>query len=143
MAERGAAHVVVDAAPAAVMDVLADFPAYPRWAGPVRSTEVLERGEDRPLSVRFVVDAGVLADTYVLDYVWDGDAAVRWSLREGRVQRDQQGEYRLRPVHGGTHVDYELCVDLAVPVPGFLVRRAQRYIMSTAVESLKQEVESR
>ena len=32
MAEQTTSSIVVDAAPGAVMDVIADFDAYPQWA---------------------------------------------------------------------------------------------------------------
>src|SRR6266566_1020137 len=53
--ERGSAAPRV-----AVMAVIADFAAYPKWASAVRAAEVLgEEPADRASQVRFTLDAGV------------------------------------------------------------------------------------
>ena len=75
MAEQ---HVVDDrdrcAAASAVMSEIADLEAYPEWTGSVRSVEVLSRGRRRTSDpATFVLDAGVIKDTYTLEYTWQGD----------------------------------------------------------------------
>ena len=69
MADRTSSTIVVAAPRGAVMEVIADFAAYPDWATGVRSAEVVETGPDgRPQRVRFVLDAGLIKDSYVLAY---------------------------------------------------------------------------
>ena len=47
------------------------FRQLSRWAGSIKSTEVLATGADgRALRVRFAIDAGVFKDTYELAYIW-------------------------------------------------------------------------
>ena len=41
----------------------------------------------------------------------------------------------------GTRVTYDLVVDLSIPLPGLLKRRATSKIMGTALKELKKEVE--
>jgi hypothetical protein len=80
MADRTTSSIAIATARETVMAVIADFAAYPQWAGAVRSAEVIERDrEGRAALVRFRLDAGMIKDTYVLRYGWDGDAAVRWT----------------------------------------------------------------
>jgi len=127
------------------MAVIADFAAYPQWASAVRSAEVLgEQSAGRASQVRFMLDAGVVKDTYVLGYDWDGDAGVRWHLSEpGTVVSAMDGSYRLADRDGATEATYELTVDLRIPVPGLLKRRAEKTIIDTALKGLKNRVESR
>jgi hypothetical protein len=134
----------VAADPATVMGVIADFGAYPEWATGVRSAEVLQAGADgRPQRVRFRLDAGVIKDSYVLAYEWDGDAAVSWQLAEpGSMVTDMSGAYRLASSGGGTNVSYELAVGTRVPLPGLIRRRAERTIIDAALKGLKARVES-
>src|SRR6202035_4521154 len=82
MAARTSSRIVIAAPRAAVMAVIADFAAYPQWASAVRAAEVLGQEDGGASRVRFTLDAGVVKDTYVLGYDWDGDAAVRWHLAE-------------------------------------------------------------
>jgi Polyketide cyclase / dehydrase and lipid transport len=143
MADRTTSSIAVATARAAVMGVIADFAAYPEWAGAVRSADVIERGDDgRASQVRFQLDAGIIKDSYVLRYTWDGDNAVRWDLAEpGSVVSAMSGGYYLAGAAGQTTVTYELAVDIRMPMPGLLKRRAEKMIIDTALKGLKARAE--
>jgi polyketide cyclase/dehydrase/lipid transport protein len=144
MAARTSSRIVIAAPRGAVMTVIADFAAYPRWAAAVRAAEVLAQQDGRASRVRFTLDAGVVKDTYVLGYDWDGDAAVHWHLAEpGSVISAMTGGYQLADHAGATEATYELAVDLRIPLPGLLKRRAEKTIIDTALKGLKDRVESR
>jgi hypothetical protein len=144
MAASTSSRIVIAAPCAAVMTVIADFPAYPQWASAVRAAEVLGQDDGgRASQVRFTLDAGVVKDTYVLGYDWDGDAAVRWHLAEpGSVISAMDGGYLLADQSGATETTYELSVDIRIPMPGLLKRRAEKTIIDTALKGLKNRVES-
>ena len=132
------------AAPRAdVMAVIADVAAYPQWASAVRAAEALEQAAGgRPSQVRFTLDAGVVKDTYVLGYEWDGDRGVRWHLAEpGSVISGMSGGYALAERAGATEATYDLEVDLRIPMPGMLKRRAEKTIIDTALKGLKSRAE--
>ncbi len=84
---------------------------------------------------------------YVLDYDFtDAPAAFSWSMVEGDLLRALDGRYAFAPNgdgpdEGGTHVDYTLRVDLAVPMPGLVKRRASGMIMGNALRDLRRAVE--
>ena len=144
MADRTSSSITVAARPPTVMGVIADFGAYPEWATGVRSADVLEEGPGgRPKRVRFGLDAGVIRDSYVLAYDWDGDGAVRWRLAEaGSVVTEMSGAYLLAEDGTGTSVSYELSVGTRVPMIGMLKRRAEKTIIDTALRGLKKRAES-
>ena len=144
MADRTTSSIAIAVARETVMAVIADFAAYPQWAGAVRSAEVIERDEQgRPAVVRFQLDAGMIKDRYALRYRWDGDEAVRWDLAEpGSVVSAMSGGYFLAEAAGQTTVTYELAVDVRVPMPGMLKRRAERAIIDTALKGLKTRAEA-
>lgn len=125
------------------MAVIADFAAYPQWTAAVRSAEVIQRDDaGRPSRVRFSLDAGMIKDSYVLGYEWDGDREVRWDLAEpGSVISAMAGGYYLADQPGGTEVTYELSVDVRVPLLGMLKRKAEKIIIETALKGLKARVE--
>lgn len=136
---------VVDATVGDVMAVISDFSAYPEWSTSIRSTEVLSTGSDgRPDRVRFELEAGAIVDEYVLAYSWSADdRSLEWRLESSTLQKSQRGSYRLAPVEDGTRVDYELEIELAVPVIGSLRSRAERRILGDALSELKRRAESR
>ena len=61
MAEQTTSSILIDAAPAAVMGVIADFEAYPSWAQGVKKAEPVETDE-RPEQVYFELDASPIKD---------------------------------------------------------------------------------
>jgi ribosome-associated toxin RatA of RatAB toxin-antitoxin module len=142
--EESTQSIVIDADPAQVMAVIADFASYPRWTGSVKSAEILEDGPDgRARRVAFVLDAGIIRDQYELAYEWDGDRRVEWRLTSGQMMRAQHGSYELRPeAPGRTHVTYSLSVELGIPMLGLLKRKAERVVMDTALKELKRRVEA-
>ena len=143
MADQSTQSIVIDAPPAAIMAVIADFENYPAWATSVKRTEVTEPGTDgRAKRVAFWLDAGVVRDEYELSYVWNGDERVDWTLVSGHMMRGQDGSYVLRPLGpDSTEVTYSLTVDLAIPMLGLLKRKAERVVMDTALKELKKRVE--
>jgi ribosome-associated toxin RatA of RatAB toxin-antitoxin module len=148
MADRTVSSVVIDAAPDAVLAVVADFESYPDWTGAVKQVTVLETEPDgRGSQVRFVLDAGAIGDTYVLDYTWDfasdGTGTLSWGLVESTVLKAMDGAYALTAIDGGrTDVRYSLAVDLRIPMLGMLRRKAEKAIIDTALNELKKRVES-
>lgn len=148
MADRTESSTVVEAAPADVLAVVADFEAYPQWTGAVKSAEVLARGAGgRATRVRFELDAGAIKDTYVLDYTWkvasSGTGTVSWSLVEAEnVLKALDGSYTLSGDPAGpTTVTYQLAVDVRIPMLGMLKRKAEKGIISTALQELKKRAE--
>lgn len=142
MADQSTQSIVIDAPPASIMGVIADFPAYPEWAASVKTCEVVQPGPGgRARQVHFVIDAGVVKDDYVLEYDWAGDKRVSWRLVSGQMQKAQQGSYELEPAGDSTTVVYTLSVDLAIPMLGMFKRKAEKVIMDTALKELKKRVE--
>ena len=92
-------------------------PSYPQWVAAAKKVEVVESGDDgRARRVHFVLDAGAVKDDYVLDYTWDGDRKVSWTLVKGQMH-----EAAGRLLHPGrdatarTEVTYAITIDLYDP----------------------------
>ncbi|MCC3314643.1 SRPBCC family protein [Nocardia africana] len=144
MADRTQRSITIDAPSDRVMAVIADLQSYPEWVSAARSVDVLETFPDgRARTAKFVLDAGVVKDTYVLSYTWRDDGrAVSWRLVSGELQKAQDGTYELidQP-DGTTQVVYELTVDLTIPMIGMFKRKAEKVITDTALKELKKRVE--
>lgn len=144
MPEKTKRSISIEAPAADVMNVIADFDAYPTWVAAAKSVEVLETGSNgRADRVRFVLDAGMVKDTFELEYDWADDGnSVSWNLVSGEIQKAQYGAYTLEEEPGGsTTVTYELTVDLTIPVIGLFKRKAEKAITDTALKELKKRVE--
>ena len=144
MADQTSSSITVDAPPADVMAVIADFESYPEWAKGVQKAEVTADGaRGRAEQVFFVLDVSPIKDEYTLAYDWDGDREVTWTLVEGNMLKALDGAYTL--VDGGsgtTEVTYRLALDVSIPLIGMLKRKGEKILIDTALKGLKKRVES-
>ena len=144
MAEQAAGSTEIRATPREIMAVIADFEAYPEWAGQLEEVEVLARDRrGRGAKVAFKVNTPFFPAAYTLAYTYaPADAGVSWTYVEGTFEH-LSGSYVLEPLDAGvTRVTYDLSVALNVPMPGLLKRQAAKQIVRTALADLKRRVES-
>ena len=143
MSDAARQEATISADVGELWSALVDFERYPTWARDLKAAEVLERDEQgRGLLVRFRAAAMGRSTTYVLRYDYaDAPRRLPWRLEQGDIMRKLDGEYRFEPVGDRTHVIYELEVDLVIPLPGFVKRRAEHKIMHTALDELRAHVE--
>jgi ribosome-associated toxin RatA of RatAB toxin-antitoxin module len=145
MSELTSGSTEIGASPEEIMDVITDFDAYPQWAG-VRTAEVTGRDpEGRPAEVAMSLSQMGFEASYTLAYEYTpGIGGVSWTTKEASgVVKDIRGSYTLEPADDSTKVTYELALELGINLPGFLKRQAEKQIVSTALEGLKNRVESR
>jgi hypothetical protein len=125
-------------------EIATDFERYPEWATDVKSAIVLRRDEQgRASEVEFRTSALGRSTHYVLAY--DYAAAphrLAWRMVKGDIMRAVDGAYMFAPdASGGVVLTYNLSIDLIVPLPGFVKRRAEVRILNT-VKELKVRAES-
>ncbi|MFJ8919592.1 Polyketide cyclase / dehydrase and lipid transport [Streptomyces sp. LamerLS-316] len=145
MAEHTSSSITIEAAPADVMGVIADFARYPEWTGEVKEAEILATDDQgRAEQVRLVLDAGAIKDDHVLAYTWNSPYEVDWSLVKSQMLRSLDGSYALAPLGDGdrTEVTYRLAVDVKIPLLGMIKRKAEKVIIDRALAGLKKRVES-
>ncbi len=143
MSESVTEHRVIAASLAEILDAIINVDVYPEWQRDVQSVDVLDRdAQGRPARARFVVDARLFTATYTLDYTYTDDA-VRWELVSSDQLRELDGGYTVTDGGDGTStVTYELRVDPAISVPRFMRRAAAEKIVRSALDNLRQRVES-
>ena len=144
MADQTTSSITVDAPASAVMDVIADFEAYPQWAkGVIKAETRSSYADGRAEQVFFALDVSPIKDEYTLAYEWDGDREVTWTLVQGKMLRALTGAYVLREVgSGSTEVTYRLALDVSIPLIGMLKRKGEKILIDTALKGLKKRVES-
>lgn len=147
MAEQAKEHTTIEAPVEKCFEALTDFESYPEWAGDLKQAKIVERDSDgRALVVEFRAAAMGRSTTYRLRYDYSGAPnRLGWQLDTGDIQRELDGAYELHPADddsGATEVSYELSIDLIMPIPGFVKRRAEARILKTALDELKARVEN-
>jgi len=143
MADTAHEEVLVAAPPSMCFGIAADFEEYPSWADDVKDVQVLARDDvGRGTRVQYRAAALGRSIRYVLDYEFaDAPRAFSWSLVEGDLLRSLDGRYAFAPHESGTLVSYDLTVDLSLPLPGMVKRRAAGMIVGTALQGLKRTAE--
>lgn len=142
MATKDSREVVIEASPEEILAVITDVESTPTWSPQYQSAEVLEAYDDgRPHKVKMVIKAAGLTDEQTVEYTY-GDNEVSWSLLKASQLRSQEGKYTLTPPDGDkTKLRFDLSIDLAVPLPGFVVKRVIKGgAMDTATDGLRKQV---
>lgn len=124
--------------------VLIDFELYPEWAADIKAVAVEERdAEGRPVRVTFRAAAFGRSTSYTLLYDYaEAPGRLSWVQVAGDLTRRLDGAYVLESAGDeATEIRYDLVVELKVPLPGFVKRRAEGRIMGTALRELKARVE--
>lgn len=145
MEEQVAERMIIRGAPDECFAVLTAFERYPEWAADIKAVHIEERdAEGRAVLVDFRAAALGRSTSYTLRYDYSGAPdELSWVQTAGDLTRRLDGSYHLSSAgEGATEIVYKLVVDLKVPLPGFVKRRAENRIMGTALRELKAVVES-
>jgi len=144
MAEQASQTTTISASPERVWAIAADFERYIDWAKDVKDVVVRARdGQGRPVEVEFRASALGRSTHYTLSYDYGrAPDVLAWSLVRGDIMSTIDGAYVFTPTaDGGTEVRYDLVIELVVPLPGFVKRRAEVRILNT-VRELKARAEA-
>ncbi len=141
MAEATFQSLEIDAPAELLYDTAADIASYPEWATGVKEVEVLELGPHAEVvRARFVIEVMVKEIEYVLQYEHDRPERLSWVAEESDDLKMLEGSYTFTPNDGATEVLYGLKVELNFTMPGFLMRQAEKQIVTTALRGLRKRV---
>ena len=144
MADHTTQRLTMRATPEQCFAVVTDFDHYPDWAADIKAVTVEDRdAQGRATRVTFRAAAFGRSTTYTLSYDYsDAPHQLAWVLDRGDLTSRLDGAYVFEPLDDGdTEVTYHLVVELKVPIPGFVKRRAESRIVGTALRELKARVE--
>ena len=126
--------------------LVSDIERYETWVSDLREVAIENRdNEGRVTEATFRVAAMGRSATYSLAYDHsEAPSAIRWELVTGDILKRLDGSYRFESVPDEpdqTEVVYELALELAVPLPGFVKRRAEGRIAHAALDDLQAQLE--
>ena len=126
--------------------LVADVESYGSWVSDLREVSVQGRDEEgRVTEARFRVAAMGRSASYSLLYDYsESPAVIKWELASGDIIKRLDGSYRFSGVAEEpqqTEVTYELAIELAIPLPGFVKRRAEGRIAHAALDDFQAKVE--
>jgi uncharacterized membrane protein len=141
-----AEHTVEIVAPIKTcFDAITDYETFPSWQSAVVDTEVLDWDEQgRGKRVRLFIDAKVRKVDYTLDYRYEEPERIEWDFVEGNGINDADGHYLFEDLGDDrTRATYKLGLEVGIPLPGPVARRAHKSTLKSSVEDLKREAERR
>ena len=143
MADTASLTITIQAPHENCWAIATDFERYPDWAKDVKSAVVLARDEEgRATQVEFRTSALGRSTHYTLEYDYThAPNKLSWHMSDGDIMRSIIGSYAFQTEGTGTRITYDLAVELVIPLPGFVKRRAEMRILSTLKE-LKTRIES-
>lgn len=144
MAETATETITIAAPLERVWAIATDLQKYPDWTHDVKDVVITARDDEgRPAEVEFRTSALGRSTHYTLAYDYAGAPnRLAWSMVKGDIQRSIDGAFTFVPTaDGGTDVRYDLAIELVVPLPGFVKRRAERRILN-AIKELKAYAEA-
>jgi ribosome-associated toxin RatA of RatAB toxin-antitoxin module len=146
VADHATEHETIAASPADVFATLVDFARYPEFFKEIKEVQVNEvDAEGRGIDVTYRTAAMGRSTRYRLRYDYgEAPRKLSWVLVDGDIMRQLDGYYLLEPVDSDpqcTEVEYSLTVDLVTPLPGFVKRRAEGFILKAALPELKARLE--
>jgi ribosome-associated toxin RatA of RatAB toxin-antitoxin module len=140
MATSDSREVVIEASPEEIIDVIADIESTPTWSPQYQSAEVLEAYDNgRPKRVKMKIKTAGITDEQVVEYTW-ADDVVSWTLVSAGQLKSQEASYTLTADGDRTKVRFDIAVDLSVPLPGFILKRAMKGGVETATDGLRKQV---
>ena len=144
MTEQTTERIHIDAPPERCYEIAVDYERYPEWAKDIKDVKVVARDDEgRGTQVEYRAAAMGRSVTYTLDYDYSkAPAEFSWNLVKGDLMKRLDGTYRFDAGDDGTRVTYDLAVDLALPLPGLVKRRAEGRIVGNALKELKKRIET-
>jgi ribosome-associated toxin RatA of RatAB toxin-antitoxin module len=140
MATSDSREVVIEASPEEILDVIADVESTPTWSPQYQSCEILDSYDNgRPRQVKMKIKTAGISDEQVVEYTW-ADNKVSWTLVSAGQLKAQDASYTLTPDGDKTNVKFDITIDLSVPLPGFVLKRAIKGAMETATDGLRKQV---
>jgi uncharacterized membrane protein len=137
MADSASLTITIGAPLDTCYAVATDFERYPEWARDVKEAIIRTRDDEgRATQVEFRASALGRSTHYTLAYDYSqAPAKLSWSMVRGDIMRAIDGAYSFTATpEGGTEVRYDLSIELVVPLPGFVKRRAEVRILNTVKE---------
>jgi uncharacterized membrane protein len=137
MSELSSGKITIDAPINEVQAALFEIAKYPEWSTSIKSVEVLATDEQgRLTSGKFVIDAGMMKDKVT-------PSKLSFSFNDADLLTGMEGSYTIKKIdEDTTEVTYEMGVEISMPIPAMMRKKAEQTTIDQALEQLKSHLES-
>jgi uncharacterized membrane protein len=128
MSELSSGKVTIDAPISQVQGVLFELAKYPEWSTAIKSVDVL---------------ASMMKDKVTLDYDWsEAPSKLSFTFNDADLLTGMEGSYSIKKIdEDTTEVTYELGVEISMPIPAMMRKKAEQATIDQALQQLKSHLE--
>jgi uncharacterized membrane protein len=144
MSDLSSGTVIIDAPIGEVQGALFDLAKYPKWSNSIKSVEVIATDDQGRLTTgKFVIDAGMMKDKVTLDYDWsETPTKLSFSFNDADLLSGMEGSYSIKKIdEETTEVTYEMGVEISMPIPAMMRKKAEQATIDQALQQLKTHLE--
>jgi carbon monoxide dehydrogenase subunit G len=144
MSDLSSGNITIDAPISEVQAALFEVAKYSEWSSSIKSVEVLATDEQGRLTTgKFVIDAGMMKDKVTLDYDWsETPSKLSFSFNDADLLTGMEGSYSIKKVdEDTTQVTYEMGVEISMPIPAMMRKKAEQATIDQALQQLKSHLE--
>jgi hypothetical protein len=144
MSELSSGNITIDASISEVQAALFEVAKYPEWSTSIKSVEVLATDEQGRLTTgKFAIDAGMMKDKVTLDYDWsEAPGKLSFSFNDADLLTGMEGSYSIKKIdEDTTDVTYEMGVEISMPIPAMMRKKAEQATIDQALQQLKSHLE--
>ena len=144
MSDLSSGTVIIDAPIGEVQGALFDLAKYPEWSNSIKSVEVIATDDQGRLTTgKFVIDAGMMKDKVTLDYDWsETPTKLSFSFNDADLLSGMEGSYSIKKIdEETTEVTYEMGVEISMPIPAMMRKKAEQATIDQALQQLKTHLE--
>ena len=144
MSDISSQSITIEAPAADVSAVVIDLEGYPTWSSAIKSVDVQERdGSGRATKATVKIEAGVLKDRATLSYDYTkAPAEITFALDDADLMTEMSGSYVIKDNGDDTStVTYSLHVEVSMPVPEMMRKKAEMSTIELALGQLKKKIE--
>jgi hypothetical protein len=144
MSDLSTGTIIIDAPIGEVQSALFELAKYPEWSTSIKSVEVIASDDQgRLTSGKFVIDAGMMKDKVTLDYDWsEAPSKLSFSFNDADLLTGMEGSYSIKKIdEDTTAVTYEMGVEISMPIPAMMRKKAEQTTIDQALQQLKSHLE--
>lgn len=140
-----AATFTVPQAASIALAALTDYAEIPRFMPEIRTSNVIERANDRTVVEQEAVARFMMFSkrVHLVLEIQANDGTIRFRDKCGKSFTRYEGVWTVAERNGSTHVTYELTAAPSFEVPEFLLKRLFKRDAAQMIERLKAEIGAR
>ena len=134
--------VEVNADAKSILDIVADFEAYPEWNDEVKAVYILARYDDgRPSQLRIDTVVSAHEHTHIQAVYYPSPSQIQTVMQQGELFSKQEQLFSVVEMGPSSLLTVDLDVETTLTVPGMIVKKLANDVLEHLAGNLKGRAE--